>query len=64
MSFAYYFIIYLLHNMFQMLVHPSSGACDLFVDLLLWLVVCWCYGVALLGWCAILMQAEAELQPA
>jgi hypothetical protein len=24
---------YLLHNMFRMLVHPSSGACDLFVDL-------------------------------
>ena len=24
---------YLLLNMFRMLVHPSSGACDLFVDL-------------------------------
>ena len=41
----YYFIIYLLLNMFRMLVHPSSGACDLFVDLLLWFDVCWCYGV-------------------
>ena len=24
---------YLLLNMFQMLVHPSSGACDFFVEL-------------------------------
>jgi hypothetical protein len=24
---------YLMLNMFRMLVHPSSGACDLFVDL-------------------------------
>jgi len=25
---------YLLLNMFRMLIHPSSGACDLFVELL------------------------------
>jgi len=25
---------YLLFNMFRMLIHPSSGACDLFVELL------------------------------
>ena len=24
---------YLMHNMFQMLIHPFSGACDLFVEL-------------------------------
>jgi len=24
---------YLMLNMFQMLIHPSSGACDLFVEL-------------------------------
>jgi len=36
----------------------------LIVDLLLWFDVCWCYGVARLGWCGILMQAEALLQPA
>ena len=24
---------YLMHNMFQMLIHPSSGACDTFVEL-------------------------------
>ena len=32
MSFALLFH-YLLLNMFRMLVHPSSGACDLFVEL-------------------------------
>ena len=28
---------------------------------LLWFDVCWCYGVVRVGWCGILMQAEAEL---
>ena len=32
MSFALLFH-YLMLNMFQMLIHPSSGACDLFVEL-------------------------------
>ena len=32
---------------------------------LFWFDVCWCYGVVRLGWCGILMQAEAlVLQPA
>jgi len=35
---------YLMLNMFRMLVHPPSGACDLFVELRL-------------GWCGIRMQA-------
>jgi len=59
---------YLLLNMFRMLVHPSSEACDL-----LWIYFMCC--VALVrcvlvlrcgsaGWCGILMQAEALLQPA
>ena len=53
MSFALLFH-YLMLNMFRMLVHPSSGACDLFVELfhglvLLWFDVCWCYGVVRLG---------------
>jgi len=30
---------------------------------LLWFDVCWCYGVVRLGWCGILMQAEAPPQP-
>ena len=29
---------------------------------LLWFDVCWCYGVVRLGWCGIVMQAEALLQ--
>jgi len=41
---------YLLLNMFRMLIHPSSGSCDLlwiyFMGVvLLWFYVCWCYGV-------------------
>jgi hypothetical protein len=32
MSLAFLFN-YLMFNMFRMLVHPSSGACDLFVEL-------------------------------
>jgi len=32
MSLAFIFH-YLLLNMFRMLIHPSSGACDLFVEL-------------------------------
>jgi hypothetical protein len=31
---------------------------------LLWFDVCWRYGVVRLGWCGILMQAAALLQPA
>jgi len=31
MSLALLFL-YLMLNMFRMLIHPSSGACDLFVD--------------------------------
>ena len=54
---------YLLLNMFRMLVHPSSGACDLcgFIScvVLLWFNVCWCHDVVRLGWRGILMQAEA-----
>jgi len=54
---------YLLLNMFRMLVHPSSGACDILwiisCVVLLWFDVCWCYGVVRLGWCGMLMQAEA-----
>jgi len=62
---------YLMLSMFRMLVHPSSGACDLFVELFhglycsgsmcvgvtVWFDVCWCYGVVRLRWCGIRMQA-------
>ena len=59
---------YLLVKMFRMLVHPSSGACDVlwiyFAGYMIWFDVCSCYGVVRLGWCGILMQAEAQLQSA
>jgi len=32
MSLAFLFH-YLILNMFQMLIHPSSGACDLFIEM-------------------------------
>ena len=65
---------YLMLNMFRMLVHPSSGACDLFVELFHVLYSgSMCVGVTVwfgwggvvslwcgsAGWCGILMQAEA-----
>jgi hypothetical protein len=37
-------------------IFRSSRLC---VGALLWFDVCWCYGVVRLGWCGILMQAEA-----
>ena len=67
MSHAFLFH-YLLLDMFRVLVHPSSGACDLFwvyfmgcIALVRCVLVLRC-GSA--GWCGILMQAEAVLQPA
>ena len=49
--------------MFRMLIHPSSGACELFVELFHGLYcsgsMCWCYVVVWLWWCGIRMQAEA-----
>jgi len=53
---------YLLLNMFWMLIQPSSGACNLFDELLhgLYGSGSMCVGVAL-WWCGIRMQAEALL---
>jgi len=45
MSLALFFH-YLMLNMFRMLVHPSSGACDLFVELFHGL---YCYGSMCVG---------------
>ena len=52
MSLALLFL-YLLLNMFRMLIHPSSGACDLFVELFhgLYYSGSMCVGVTLwFGW--------------
>ena len=62
--------LYSMLNMFRMLIHPSSGACDLFVELFhgLYCSGSMCVGVTLwfgwggVVWCGIRMQAEA-LQP-
>jgi len=59
---------YLMLNMFRMLIHPSSGACDLFDELFHGLYCSGSMGVGVtlwfwLGWCGIRMQAEALLQP-
>ena len=58
-------LLYSVLNMFRMLIHPSSGACDLFVELFhgLYCSGSKCVGVTL-WWCGIRMQAEALLQPA
>ena len=51
---------YLMLKMFRMLIHPSSGACDLFVELFhgLYCSGSMCVGVTL-WWCDIGMQVEA-----
>jgi len=49
---------YLLPNMFRMLIHLSSGACDLFDGL--YCSGSMCVGVTLwFGWCGNRMQASA-----
>ena len=62
MSFAFLFP-YLMLNMFRMLLHPTSGACDLFVELFhgMYCSGTMCVGVVLwFGWggCGIRMQTE------
>jgi len=60
MSLAFLFH-YLMLNLFRVLINPSSGACDLFVELFRGL---YCSGlmhagvnvVVSLGWCGIRMQ--------
>ena len=55
---------YLMLDMFRMLIHPSSGACDLFVELF-HVLHCSGYIVVWLWWCGIGMQSEALVpQPA
>ena len=52
---------YLLLNMFQMLIHPSSGACDLFVELFhgLYCSGSMCVGVTLwFGWSGVVWYPD------
>ena len=56
---------YLMLNMFRMLIHPSSGACDLFVELFhgLYCSATMCVGVTLwFGWGGVVFGCM--LQPA
>jgi len=49
-------LLYSVFNMFRMLIHPSSGACDLFVELFhgLYCSGSVCVGVTLwFGWCGV-----------
>ena len=62
MSLAFLFH-YLMLNMFRMLIHPSSGACDLFVELFhgLYCSGSMCVGVMLwLGWGGVLQPASGN----
>jgi len=63
MSLAFLFH-YLMLNMFRMLRHPYSGACDLFVELFHGLYCSGSMRVGVTVWFGIRMQAEALLQPA
>ena len=60
MSLALFFAVQQVSNANTFIIR-SLRLC---VCILLWFDVCWRYGVVRLGWCGILMQAEAELQPA
>ena len=64
MSFALLFH-YLMLSMFRMLIHPSSGACDLFVELFhgLYCSDSMCVGVTLWFGCGG-MVSVCRLQPA
>jgi len=60
MSLAFLFH-YLILNMFRMLIHPSSGACDLFVELFhgLYCSGSMCVGVMLwFGWGGVLSECR------
>ena len=53
---------YLMFNMFRMLIHPSSGACDLFVELFhgLYCSGSMCVGVTLwFGWGGVVWYPDA-----
>jgi len=54
MSLAFLFH-YLMLNMFRMLIHPSSGACELFVELFqgMYCSGTMCVGVTLLFGCSL-----------
>ena len=67
MSLALLLFHYLLRNMFRMLVYPSLGACDLFVELyhVLYCSGSMCVGVTVwFGWGGVVSLYRLVLQPA
>ena len=65
MSLAFLFH-YLIFNMFRMLIHPSSGACDLFVELFhgLYCSGSMCVGVTLwFGWGGVVSGCRLKKAP-
>jgi hypothetical protein len=53
---------YLMLNIFGMLIHPSSGACDIFVELFYWLYCTgtMCVGVTVwFGWGGVVCYPDA-----
>ena len=65
MSLAF-LVHYLMLNMFRMLIHPSSGACDLFDELFHGLYYCgsMCVGVTLwFGWGGVVSVCRLQLAP-
>ena len=55
---------YLMFNMFRMLIHPSSGACDLFVELChgLYCSGTMCVGVTMwFGWGGVVSLCRLKL---
>ena len=64
MSLAFLFN-YLMLNMFRMLIHPSSGACDLLVELFHWLYCSGTMRVAVtlwFGWGGVVSGVFFEVQ--
>ena len=61
MSLAFLFH-YLMLNMFRMLIHPSSGACDLFVEIFLGLYCSgtMCVSVTWFGWGGVVSGCSAS----
>jgi len=58
--------LYLMLNMFRMLIHPSSGACDLFVELFrgLYCSGSMCVGVTLWFGCGGVVYVSHHTTPA
>jgi len=55
----WHLLYYLLLNMFQTLIRPSSGACEYLLCCVGWFEACWCYVAGL----SVCIRVQAVLQP-